>query len=136
MKIKAAVIRQMGLPQPYVQSRPLHIEEVELASPGEREVLVRVRAASLCHSDLSTINGNRPRPMPMILGHEAAGEVVECGPGAGDLKKGDHVVMVFAPSCGECIACKEGHPGRCEPGQQANGAGTLLGHTVRQIITL
>lgn len=131
MKIKAAVIREMGLPQPYAQSKPLRIEEVELAPPGEREVLVRVRAAGLCHSDLSTINGNRPRPMPMVLGHEAAGEVVECGPGVNDLKAGDHVVMVFAPSCGECIACKEGHPGRCEPGQLSNGAGKLLGDTLR-----
>ncbi|HZP88699.1 MAG TPA: zinc-dependent alcohol dehydrogenase family protein [Burkholderiales bacterium] len=131
MKIKAAVIRQIGLPQPYAQSKPLSIEQVDLAAPGEREVLVRVKAAGLCHSDLSTINGDRPRPMPMVLGHEAAGEVLECGPGVHDLKPGDHVVMVFAPSCGECVACKEGHPGRCEPGQQANGAGTLLGGAIR-----
>ncbi|MCW5622457.1 MAG: zinc-dependent alcohol dehydrogenase family protein [Burkholderiales bacterium] len=131
MKIKAAVIRQIGLAQPYAQSRPLSIEEVDLDAPGEREVLVRVKAAGLCHSDLSTINGDRPRQMPMILGHEAAGEVVECGPGVHDLEAGDHVVMVFAPSCGECIACQEGHPGRCEPGQKANGAGTLLGGTIR-----
>ena len=61
MKIKAAVIRQMGLPQPYAQSKPMSIEEVELAAPGEREVLVKVKAASLCHSDLSTVNGDRPR---------------------------------------------------------------------------
>ena len=131
MKIKAAVIRQIGLPQPYAQSRPLQIEAVDLDAPGEREVLVRVKAASLCHSDLSTINGDRPRQMPMVLGHEAAGEIVECGPGVHDLKPGDHVVMVFAPSCGECIACQEGHPGRCEPGQKANGAGTLLGGSIR-----
>ena len=131
MKIKAAVIRQIGLPQPYAQSRPLQVEDVDLEGPGEREVLVRVKAASLCHSDLSTINGDRPRQTPMVLGHEAAGEVVECGPGVHDLKPGDHVVMVFAPSCGECIACQEGHPGRCEPGQKANGAGTLLGGSIR-----
>jgi len=131
MKIKAAVIRQMGLPQPYAQSKPLVIEEVELAKPGEREILVQVKAASLCHSDLSTINADRPRQMPMVLGHEAAGVVAECGPGVHDLKPGDHVVMVFAPSCGECIACQEGHPGRCEPGQQANGAGKLLNSAMR-----
>ena len=131
MKIKAAVIRQMGLPQPYAQSKPMSIEEVELAAPGEREVLVKVKAASLCHSDLSTVNGDRPRQTPMVLGHEAAGEVVEIGPGVHDLQVGDHVVMVFAPSCGECVACKEGHPGRCEPGQKANGAGTLLGGAIR-----
>jgi alcohol dehydrogenase len=131
MKIQAAVIRQMGLPQPYAQSKPLVIEEVELAKPGEREILVQVKAASLCHSDLSTINADRPRQMPMVLGHEAAGVVAECGPGVHDLVPGDHVVMVFAPSCGECIACQEGHPGRCEPGQKANGAGKLLNDAMR-----
>jgi alcohol dehydrogenase len=131
MKIKAAVIREMGLRQPYAQSRPMSIEEVELAPPQQREVLVQVKAASLCHSDLSTVNADRPRQMPMVLGHEAAGVVVELGPGVDDLAVGDHVVMVFAPSCGECVACKEGHPGRCEPGQKSNGAGTLLGGGMR-----
>ncbi len=131
MKIKAAVIRQMGLAQPYAKSQPLAIEEVELSKPGEREVLVHVKAAGLCHSDLSTINGDRPRQMPMVLGHEAAGFVMECGRDVHDLKAGDHVVLVFAPSCGECISCKEGHPGRCEPGQKSNGAGTLLNGSMR-----
>jgi alcohol dehydrogenase len=131
MKIKAAVIREMGMTPPYAQSKPMKIEEVDLAPPGEREVLVQIKAASLCHSDLSTVNGDRPRQTPMVLGHEAAGVVTECGPGINDLKIGDHVALVFAPSCGECIPCKEGHPGRCEPGQQSNGAGTLLGGTMR-----
>lgn len=121
----------MGLAQPYAKSRPLAIEEVELSKPGEREVLVHVKAAGLCHSDLSTINGDRPRQMPMVLGHEAAGLVMECGRDVHDLKAGDHVVLVFAPSCGECISCKEGHPGRCEPGQKSNGAGTLLNGSIR-----
>jgi alcohol dehydrogenase len=131
MKIKAAVIREMGMAPPYANSKPLKIEEVDLAPPGEREVLVQIKAASLCHSDLSTVNGDRPRQAPMVLGHEAAGVIVECGPGVNDVKPGDHVALVFAPSCGECIACKEGHPGRCEPGQQANAAGTLLGGAMR-----
>ena len=131
MKIKAAVIREMGMAPPYANSKPLKIEEVDLAPPGEREVLVQIKAASLCHSDLSTVNGDRPRQTPMVLGHEAAGVIVECGPGVSDVKPGDHVALVFAPSCGECIACKEGHPGRCEPGQQANAAGTLLGGGMR-----
>jgi len=65
MKMKAAVIRQMGLPQPYATSKPLVIEEVDLDKPGERELLVQVKAAGLCHSDLSTINYDRPRHMPM-----------------------------------------------------------------------
>jgi alcohol dehydrogenase len=131
MKIKAAVIREMGMAPPYANSKPLKIEEVDLAPPGEREVLVQIKAASLCHSDLSTVNGDRPRQTPMVLGHEAAGVIVECGPGVNDVKAGDHVALVFAPSCGECIACKEGHPGRCEPGQQSNAAGTLLGGAMR-----
>ena len=127
MKIKAAVIHEMSLPQPYAQSRPLRIEEVDLDPPEDFEVLVQVKAAGLCHSDLSTINGDRPRSMPMVLGHEAAGIVVETGRGVSDLKPGDHVVMVFAPSCGHCMPCREGRPGLCEPGQQANGSGLLLG---------
>jgi len=131
MKIKAAVIRNIGLPHPYAQSRPLNIEEVDLAPPGERELLVRIKAAGLCHSDLSSINGDRPRQTPMVLGHEAAGIVEELGRGITDLKVGDHVVMIFAPSCGECMPCKEGFPARCEPGQKANGAGTLLGGAMR-----
>ncbi len=131
MKFKAAVIREMGLDQPYVKSQPLKIEEVELSSPQEKEVLVQIKAAGLCHSDLSTVNGNRPRQTPMVLGHEAAGIVMECGPGVNDLETGDHVVMVFAPSCGQCVACIEGHPGRCEPGQKANADGTLLGGGIR-----
>ena len=78
MKVRAAVLREIGRPAPYAESRPLGIEDVELDPPGEGEVLVRIRAAGLCHSDLSVIDGNRPRPMPMVLGHEAAG-VVEAG---------------------------------------------------------
>jgi alcohol dehydrogenase len=131
MKIRAAVIRQSGLPQPYANSRPLSIEEVDLDPPGPRELLVKVKAAGLCHSDLSTINGDRPRQTPMVLGHEAAGVVAEVGPGVTDIVAGDHVVMVFAPSCGQCTPCQEGFPARCENGQQANGAGTLMGGHIR-----
>jgi alcohol dehydrogenase len=126
MKIRAAVLNEMGAPTPYAQSKPLSIEEIELDPPGPGEILVRIAAAGLCHSDLSVIEGNRPRPMPMALGHEAAGVVEELGPGIDDLKKGDHVVMVFVPSCGHCLPCSEGRPALCEPGAAANGAGTLL----------
>jgi alcohol dehydrogenase len=131
MKTQAAVLRQMGLPQPYATSHPLVVEDVDLAPPGRNEVLVEIKAASLCHSDLSVISGDRPRQMPMVLGHEAAGLVRETGPGVTDLIPGDHVVMVFTPMCGECLACHEGHPGQCDPGQSANSAGTLLGGHVR-----
>ncbi|WP_374447508.1 zinc-dependent alcohol dehydrogenase family protein [Stella sp.] len=126
MKIQAAVLRQMGAPAPYAESRPLSVEEVELDPPGPGEVLVQVKAASLCHSDLSVVNGDRPRPLPMVLGHEASGIVAECGPGVDDLAPGDHVVMIFVPSCGQCGPCMEGRPALCEPAAAANGAGTLL----------
>src|SRR5665213_3661215 len=100
MKIRAAVLEQSGLPVPYANSRPLRISEIVLSGPGPGEVLVRIEAAGLCHSDLSVIDGNRPRPLPMVLGHEAAGVVEETGPGVDDLVRGDHVVFVFVPSCG------------------------------------
>ncbi len=131
MKTRAAVLQAMGLPAPYAQSQPLKVLDVELAPPGQGEVLIRIRAAGLCHSDLSVISGDRPRPMPMVLGHEAAGEVVECGPGVSDLRSGDRVVLVFMPSCGGCMPCMEGRPALCEPGATANGAGTLLGGSRR-----
>lgn len=127
MKIRAAVLEAMGLPTPYAESRPLKILDVELDAPGPGEVLVRVQAAGLCHSDLSVINGDRPRPLPMVIGHESAGEVLECGAGVTDLAPGDRVVMVFMPSCGACLPCAEGRPALCEPGAASNGAGVLLG---------
>ena len=126
MKIKAAVLNAIGAKPPFAVSKPLVIEEVDLAPPGHGEILVKIGAAGLCHSDLSVINGDRPRPMPMALGHEAAGTVEELGEGVTDLHRGDHVVLVFVPSCGHCAPCAEGRPALCEPGAAANGAGTLL----------
>ena len=129
--IRAAVLRHMGAAHPYAETRPLSIEPLTLADPGPGEVLVRIAAAGLCHSDLSVINGDRPRPLPMALGHEAAGVVEQLGDGIDDLAVGDHVVMVFMPSCGHCLPCAEGRPALCEPGAAANGAGTLLTGTRR-----
>lgn len=126
MQIMAAVLRHPGAFLPYADSRPLSIERLSLAPPGREEVLVKIAAAGLCHSDLSVINGDRPRPSPMALGHEAAGVVEGLGEGVTDLKIGDHVVMVFMPSCGHCLPCSEGRPALCEPGAAANVAGTLL----------
>ncbi|MFM9849490.1 MAG: zinc-dependent alcohol dehydrogenase family protein [Hyphomicrobiaceae bacterium] len=131
MKIRAAVITEMEKPRPYAISHPMTIEELDLDPPGEGEILVKIRAAGLCHSDLSTINGDRPRQMPMVLGHEAAGEVMELGAGVKDLKVGDHVILVFVPSCGHCMPCMEGRPALCEPGFTSNGAGTLLSGETR-----
>jgi alcohol dehydrogenase len=126
MKIKAAVLYAMDAKPPFAESLPLSIEAIDLAPPGPGEILVKIAAAGLCHSDLSVINGHRPRPMPMALGHEAAGIVEELGEGVSDLQRGDHVVLVFVPSCGHCEPCAEGRPALCEPGAAANGAGTLL----------
>lgn len=131
MKVKAAVLRESGLSKPYSESKPIHLEILELDAPKVGEVLIQIKAASLCHSDLSVINGSRPRPLPMALGHEAAGIVMEVGEGVTDLVPGDHVVCVFVPSCGHCIPCKEGRPALCEPGAEANTAGTLISGEIR-----
>jgi alcohol dehydrogenase len=126
IRMKGAVLYATGAVAPYQESRPLCVEDVELDPPGPGEVMVRIAAAGLCHSDLSVINGDRPRPVPMLLGHEAAGAIEEVGEGVADLQKGDHVVLVFVPSCGSCINCAEGRPALCEPGAAANTSGVLL----------
>jgi Zn-dependent alcohol dehydrogenase len=126
MKVRGAVLREMGTEKPYAETRPLAIEELELDGPGPGEMLVKVGAAGLCHSDLSVIDGSRPRVMPMVIGHEAAGEVVETGPDVQGFEVGDHVVLAFVPSCGHCLPCLSGRAALCEPGAAANTAGTLL----------
>lgn len=131
MKIRAAILEEIGRPGPYAETKPLSVGEIDLDPPREGEVLVRIAAAGLCHSDLSVINGDRPRPVPMVLGHEGAGVVEEVGKGVEDLVAGDHVVFVFVPSCGHCLMCQQGRPALCEPGAAANGRGELLGGGVR-----
>ena len=79
MKITGAVLEEIGRPRPFAESKPISISELELAAPGPTEILVRMEAAGICHSDLSVVDGNRVRPVPMLLGHEAAGRVVEVG---------------------------------------------------------
>ena len=127
MKMKAAVLFECGAKQPFAQTRPLRIEEVELDPPRDGEVLVKIGGGGLCHSDLSVINGDRPRPVPMVMGHEGAGEVVEVGPGVRDVKPSDHVVFQFSVSCGRCRRCLEGRPGICENAAYARSHGELLG---------
>jgi len=126
VSVTGAVLREMGRPGPYASSRPLELAELRLDPPGPGELRVRVRAAGLCHSDLSVVDGSRPRVMPMVLGHEAAGEVIEVGPEAGAFAPGDHVVLAFVPACGRCGPCRIGRPALCEPGAAANAAGSLL----------
>ncbi len=116
MPFQAALLHECGRSSPFAQSKPFTIEQFELDPPGPGEVLVRIRAASLCHSDLSVVDGSRPRGMPMVLGHEAAGEVVETGTGIADLAQGDKVICVFVPHCGHCARCLENRPALCEPG--------------------
>jgi alcohol dehydrogenase len=124
---RAAVLYQTGNSGPFAETLPLAIEELELGAPGPGEALVEIAAAGLCHSDLSVIDGNRPRVMPMVLGHEASGVVRELGPGISDLAVGDHVVFSFVPTCRHCLPCTTGRAALCENGARANGAGTLLG---------
>ncbi len=125
--MRAAVLREIGLPAPYAHSRPLSIEQVALQSPGRGEITVKIRAAGLCHSDLSAINGDRPWPMPIVVGHEAAAEVIELGEGVDDLAIGDHVSLIFRASCGSCPSCAVGRPALCEPAGVSNASGSLLG---------
>ena len=131
MKIKAAVLRRSDLPRPYAQSKPLCIENVELDPPKQGEVLVQIKAVGLCHSDLVAINGERGKPMPIVIGHEAAGVVVELGEGIRDLDVGDHVVPSYVASCGHCEMCSVGRPALCEPATVSNAAAVLRDGTTR-----
>src|SRR6478752_9644587 len=127
MRITGAVLQRMGDARPYASSRPLVIRELELDPPGAGELLVRIEVAGVCHSDLSVVDGNRPRPLPMLLGHEAAGIVEALSEGVTDIAVGDRVVMTFLPRCGECAGCASDGRMPCERGSAANAAGELLG---------
>jgi alcohol dehydrogenase len=121
------LLRELGAPRPYTQSKPLEVVELDLADPQAGELLVRVEAAGVCHSDLSVVDGSRPRPVPMALGHEAAGVVEVVGAGVTDVAVGDRVVLVFVPACGSCPECLEGRPALCRRGAASNTAGELIG---------
>lgn len=127
MRIRGAVLREVGQPSPYAASAPLRVVELDLAPPGPGEVLVQLEAAGLCHSDLSVVDGSRVRPVPMLLGHEGAGRVLEVGSGVRDVAVGDRVVLTFLPRCGECAGCATDGVRPCVPGSASNGAGELLG---------
>ncbi len=104
MKIKAAVVREKG---------KFALEELELGAPRMGEVLVKMVASGLCHTDTTVLNQDLPTPLPMVLGHEGVGIVEEVGPGVLGLKPGDHVIMSF-PSCGCCEPCQDGRPYACD----------------------
>ena len=126
MKMKAAVLRAQGMPRPYADSHPMTIETGDRDPPGPGEVLYKIIGAGLCHSDLSTIENLRPRKLPTIPGHEAAGIVEEVGPGVTGLKRGDHVVSMFVSSCGDCRYCNNGRPNLCQSSLAARTDGTLV----------
>lgn len=125
MKITGAVLRSSPAVPPFAESKPLEVVECELDAPGPSEVLVRIEAAGLCHSDLSVVNGNRPRPLPMLLGHEAAGIVVTVGSEVHDIEPGTRVTTVFLPRCESCEACATGGKLPCSTGTATNVAGVL-----------
>ncbi len=105
-RIQAAVLHEFG--------KPLVVEELELDPPQAGEVLVRMAASGVCHSDLHVVQGIHPTELPAVLGHEGAGVVEQVGPGVGGLEPGDHVLLTWLPYCGHCRQCVRGWPNRCE----------------------
>jgi Zn-dependent alcohol dehydrogenase len=130
MSIETEAIVLRGNGDPWSEDPPpfdeLRLEAVTLAEPGAGEVMVDVHTAAICHSDLSVLSGHRPRPTPMVLGHEASATVKRVGEGVTRFAPGDRVLMAYVPSCGHCRPCVEGRPALCEPGNAANAAGTLI----------
>jgi len=131
MEIVGAVLDRSGAEPPFAASAPLSSCRLQLDAPGPGELLVRIEVASVCHFDLSVVDGNRVRPTPMLLGHEAAGIVEYLGGDITDLVPGDRVVITFLPRCGTCAGCATGGRLPCEVGSAAINAGTLLGGAVR-----
>ena len=114
-------------------NKPVVVEEVEIESPRRGEVMIKLAACGVCHSDLSATNGTIPLPPPLVLGHEGAGHVVEVGEGVSDFAVGDTVVVSWVAICGRCRYCVMGRPALCDNAQKAaltlpDGAGftTLL----------
>jgi S-(hydroxymethyl)glutathione dehydrogenase/alcohol dehydrogenase len=123
MKTKAAVLYEYG--------KPLVIDELELDAPSEKEVLVRYKAAGLCHTDLSVMNGAaRIAPLPCIPGHEGSGIVQEVGPGVTSVKPGEHVLLMWVPVCGRCYYCMRGQPYLCAE-KDKNRGGAMPDGTYR-----
>ena len=104
-KAHAAICRELN--------KPVVVEEIAVDAPGRGEVLVKLGACGVCHSDLSAINGTIALPLPLVLGHEGAGTVEEVGEGVSDFAKGDHVVFSFIYMCGKCRFCLAGRPVLC-----------------------
>ena len=112
MHIHAAVLWEQG--------QPLSVEAAELDGPGPGEVLVEIKAAGVCHSDLHPARGDWPIKTPLVLGHEGAGIVREVGPSVTKVQPGDHVVLCWAPACGVCPPCREGRAVLCDRAEKTN----------------
>jgi len=123
VRIQAAVLEETG--------GPLRVQELELAPPGPGEVLVRLKASGVCHSDLNAIDGTAPTRCPAVLGHEGAGVVEALGEGVTAVALGDHVALSWAPSCGRCAECIRNLPQLCAAAWPAMGEGGLLDGTSR-----
>jgi Zn-dependent alcohol dehydrogenase len=123
VKISAAVLERTG--------GPLTLAELDLAPPGPGEVLVRLHASGVCHSDQNAIDGTSATRCPAVLGHEGAGVVESVGPGVTRVAAGDHVALSWAPSCGFCAECLRELPHLCSTAWPAMGAGGLLDGTTR-----
>src|SRR5687767_1056624 len=124
MKIRAAVLEEFG--------RPLVVQDVELAEPEAGEVLVRLAACGVCHTDLYTASGADPTGYaPCVLGHEGAGTVEAVGEGVTLVRPGDHVVTLFAPECGRCVHCRDPRTNRCVAIRDNQGVGLLPDATTR-----
>jgi S-(hydroxymethyl)glutathione dehydrogenase / alcohol dehydrogenase len=124
MKSRAAVAWEAG--------QPLSIEEVDVAGPKQGEVLVRIIATGVCHTDAYTLSGADPEgAFPSILGHEGGGIVEEVGPGVTSVKVGDHVIPLYTPECGECEYCKSGKTNLCQKIRVTQGKGLMPDGTSR-----
>ncbi len=126
MKTKAAVLYEAG--------QPALIEEITLDPPRQGEILVRMEAAGVCHSDLHVRDGSIPEPLPIVLGHEGTGVVVEVGLGVGGLQPGDRVVLTLVPACGTCYFCRRGEPHMCSTSGEMAAKGVLRDGTSRMRI--
>ncbi len=131
MKNRAAVLYEQGKPRPCADNTPRVIESLDLAPPGEDEVLIEIRAAGLCHSDLSGIEGARPRALPMVIGHEAAGIVREIGANVSEVRDREHVETSFVSACGACEACRCGRANLCAAHWSTRNSGALPSGTRR-----
>src|ERR1700682_3459919 len=123
MKIRAAILWEQGA--------PLSVEDAELEGPRAGEVLVEVKAAGVCHSDLHPARGDWPARTPIILGHEGAGIVREVGEGVTRMRAGDHVVFCWAPPCGVCPPCLENRPVLCDRLEHTTYRGRMPGGGTR-----